>query len=313
MMTISVIILFAIEWIQFHKHYQIGERGMNMKEVLLKILKIMAGTFLMAAAVNFVYEPMQMVTGGISGLAIVIKELTKGYIRGGLPVWFVNIALNIPIFIWGYFAKGKSFLKYTIFANLCFSFFMMILPVSVIEQKDYVLSVIVGGVLTGIGLGLVFASGYSTGGTDLLSSILHTYLKQYPVAALLFVLDALIIFAGALIFGVLSTIYAVIAVFLTSKLMDDILSGLKVGKQVWVISEKYQQISNVIMEKMDRGVTCLEGVGMYSENTKNVLLCVVGKREIVQLVQIVREKDPSAFVIIQDAREVMGEGFGKIE
>lgn len=284
-----------------------------MKERLLKIVKIIAGTLLMAAAVNFVYEPMNMVTGGISGLAIAIKELTKGYINGGLPVWLVNISLNIPIFIWGYFVKGKSFLGYTVFANICFSFFMMLLPIPEIEQKDYVLSVIVGGCLTGAGLGLIFASGYSTGGTDLLSSILHTYLKNYSVATFLFVLDALIILAGALVFGVLSTVYAVLAVFLSSKIMDNILSGLKVGKQVWIISEEYQQISDAIMEKMDRGVTCLEGRGMYSDKSKNVLLCVVGKREIVSLVRIVREKDPSAFVIIQDAREVMGEGFGEIE
>ena len=284
-----------------------------MKECFFKILKIMAGTLLMAVAVNFVYEPMNMVTGGISGLAIAIKELTKGYIKGGLPVWLVNIALNIPIFIWGYFVKGKSFLKYTVFANICFSLFMMLLPVPVIEQKDYVLSVIVGGGLTGAGLGLVFAGGYSTGGTDLLSSILHTYLKNYSVATLLFVLDALVILAGALVFGVLSTIYAVLAVFLSSKIMDTILSGLKVGKQVLVISEKYQQISDAVIEKMDRGVTCLEGRGMYSDKSKNVLLCVVGKREIVPLIQIVREEDPSAFVIIQDVREVMGEGFSEIE
>lgn len=289
------------------------EKGTVMAKKILKILEIMAGTFLMAAAVNLVYEPMNMVTGGISGLAIAIKELTKGWISGGLPVWFVNMLCNVPIFIWGYFVKGKDFLKYTLFANICFSFFMMILPIPVIEEKDYLLSVVVGGGLTGAGLGFVFASGCSTGGTDLLSSILHTYLRHYPVASILFVLDTLIIAAGALIFGVRVTIYAVLAVFLTSKIMDSILSGLKVGKQVWIISEEYQQISNAIMEKVDRGVTCLEGTGMYSEKSKNVLLCVVGKREIVSLVQIVREKDPSAFVIIQDAREVMGEGFGKIE
>lgn len=289
------------------------EKRAAIQKSLLKILEIMAGTFLMAAAVNLVYEPMNMVTGGISGLAIAIKELTKGWIAGGLPVWLVNMLFNIPIFIWGYFVKGKGFLKYTLLANICFSFFMMILPIPVIKEKDYVLSVVVGGSLTGAGLGLVFASGYSTGGTDLLSSILHSYLKHYPVASILFVLDTLIIAAGALVFGVLATIYAILAVFLTSKIMDSILSGLKVGKQVWIISEEYQQISNAIMEKMDRGVTCLEGTGMYSEKSKNVLLCVVGKREIVPLVQIVREKDASAFVIIQDAREVMGEGFAKIE
>jgi len=284
-----------------------------MEKVIGRIAKIMCGTFLMAMAVNFAYEPMNMVTGGISGLAIAVKAMTSGYISGGVPVWLTNISMNIPIFIWGYFKKGKDFLGYTFFANVCFSFFLLLLPVSAIEQKDYFLSAIFGGSLTGTGLGLVFAAGYSTGGTDLLSSILHSYFKSYSVAAILFVLDALIILAGALIFGIYATVYAVLAVFLTTWIMDNILSGLKVGKQIWIISEKYQEISEKIIEQMDRGVTCFEGKGMYSGGSKKILLCVVGKRQILPAVQIVRGYDPSAFVIIQDAREVMGEGFGKMD
>ena len=147
----------------------------------------------------------------------------------------------------------------------------------------------------------------------MLSSILHSYFKSYSVATILFVLDAVIILAGALTFGIYSTMYAVLAVFLTTWLMDNILSGLKVGKQIWIISENYQEISGRIIEQIDRGVTCLEGKGMYSGASKKVLLCVVGKRQIPSIVQIVRGYDPSAFVIIQDAREVMGEGFGKMD
>ena len=284
-----------------------------MKKVIWKIAKIMCGTFLMAMAVNFVYDPMNMVTGGISGLAIAIKAMTGGYFSGGIPVWLTNISVNIPIFIWGYFKKGKDFLGYTFFANVCFSIFLLLLPVSAIEQKDYFLSALMGGGLTGVGLGLVFAAGCSTGGTDLLSSILHSYFKSYSVATILFVLDAVIILAGALTFGIYSTMYAVLAVFLTTWLMDNILSGLKVGKQIWIISENYQEISGRIIEQIERGVTCLEGKGMYSGASKKVLLCVVGKRQIPSIVQIVRGYDPSAFVIIQDAREVMGEGFGKMD
>lgn len=293
-----------------HKTAQNGE---NMKKVIWKVARIVAGTFLMAAAVNFVYEPMHMVTGGVSGLAIAIKELTKRYFLGGVPVWFTNIAINVPILIWGYFVKGKEFLGYTFFANICFTVFLLILPISVIEQKDYFLAMTIGGGLTGTGLGLVFAGGYSTGGTDLLSSIIHSYLKAYSVGTILFVLDAMVILAGALVFGVLTTVYAVMAVLLTSWIMDNILSGLKVGKQVWIISEKYQEISDAIIQKMGRGATCLEGKGMYSNNSKKVLLCVVGKREVPHVVQIVREQDYSAFMVIQDAREVMGEGFGEID
>lgn len=283
-----------------------------MEKAAWKIVKVMAGTFLMALAVNLIYEPMNMVTGGVSGLAIVVKEMTKGVIKGGIPVWLTNLIINIPIFLWGYFVKGKKFLCYTFFANICFSFFMLLLPIASISQKDYFLSALIGGVLTGIGLGLVFSTGNSTGGTDLLSSIIHKYLNMYSVATILFVLDAFVILTGVVIFGVSSAVYAVLAVFLSSKIMDQILSGLKVGKQVWIISEDYQKISDVIIQEMDRGVTCLDGKGMYTEKTKKVLFCVVGKREVISVVNIVRQIDSTAFVVIQDVREVMGEGFGEI-
>lgn len=284
-----------------------------MKNAAWKVIRIVLGTFLMAMAVNFVYEPMNMVTGGVSGLAIAVKEVTGRFIEGGIPVWLTNIAVNIPILIWAYFIKGKAFLGYTFFANICFTVFLLLLPVSQATQKDYFLATILGGGMTGAGLGLVFAAGYSTGGTDLLSSILNHYFKTFSVATLLFILDAVIILAGALTFGIQSTVYAVLAVFLTTWIMDNILSGLKVGKQIWIISENYQEISREIIEKIDRGVTCLNGKGMYSGNSKRVLLCVVGKREILPVVQLVRQNDPSAFIIIQDAREVMGEGFGEME
>ena len=277
-----------------------------------KIIRIIIGTLMMAAAVNFIFEPMNMVMGGVSGLAIIVKELTKGIVDGGFPVWVTNLAANVPIFLLGYFVMGKSYLGYTFFANLYFSFFLLVLPVVSIEQKDYFLSAIAGGVLTGGGLGLVFAAGYSTGGMDLLGSIIQSRLKSYPVAVILFALDATVIFTGALVFGFFTTAYAVVSVFISSRIMDEILSGLKLGKQIWIISEEHQKISNEIIQQMGRGVTCISGQGMYTKRTKNILFCVVGKRQVMSLVSIVRQVDRAAFIVIQDAREVMGEGFREI-
>jgi len=284
-----------------------------MEKTAWKLIKIMAGTFLMALAVNLVYEPMNMVTGGISGLAIVIKAVTGDMAEGGIPVWLTNIAVNIPIFIWGYFVKGKNFLLYTFFANICFTFFLFFIPIALITQQDYVLATALGGGLTGCGLGLVFSTGNSTGGTDLLSSIIHHYLHAYSVAKILFVLDATVILAGTVIFGIIPACYATLAVYLTSKIMDEILSGLKVGKQVWVISNQYQKISDDIIQHLGRGVTCFSGTGMYTEKNKQILFCVVGKRQIVPLIKIIRQNDNNAFIVVQDAREIMGEGFPEIE
>lgn len=284
-----------------------------MGRILWKVARIAAGTLLMAMAVNCVYEPMHMVTGGISGLAIAVKELTGSVVPGGLPIWLTNFVMNIPIFIWGYFIFGKKYLGYTLTANLCFTFFLFILPVVEIADQDFFLAALYGGVLTGVGLGLVFTTGYSTGGTDLLGSILHHYVKNVPVATFLFCGDALVILSGAVIFGITQSAYAVFAVYLSSHIMDTMISGFKEGKQVWIISQEYQNISQEIMRRLERGVTCLEAKGMYSGDTKHMLLCVTGRREIVRLVKIVRQMDSSAFVIIQNTREIMGEGFGKIE
>ena len=274
--------------------------------------KILIGTLCMAMAVNFVYEPMHMVTGGVSGTAIIIKGLSMNWSDFEIPVWMTNILLNIPIFLWGYFVRGKRYLRVTFVANLLFTLFLFCIPVIPIRQKDYFLAALYGGILNGTGLGLVFSTGYSTGGTDLLSSILHKYMPQVPIARILFCLDAAVIAAGIFTFGSHSAAYAVFAVFLSSKVMDLILTGVRAGKQIWIISEEYQKIGSQILEELHRGVTSLDGRGVYSNRKKNVLVCLASAREIARILQIVEKNDDNAFVFIQDVKEIMGEGFVKI-
>ena len=167
---------------------------------MIRWFKILIGTLCMAMAVNFVYEPMHMVTGGVSGTAIIIKGLSMNWSDFEIPVWMTNILLNIPIFLWGYFVRGKRYLRVTFVANLLFTLFLFCIPVIPIRQKDYFLAALYGGILNGTGLGLVFSTGYSTGGTDLLSSILHKYMPQVPIARILFCLDAAVIAAGIFTF-----------------------------------------------------------------------------------------------------------------
>lgn len=282
-----------------------------MKKQVADVLKIAVGTFLMALAVNIVYEPVGMVTGGISGIGIILQRLTMGQISGGIPVWLTNISLNLPIFIWGYFKKGRRFLCYSLLANILFTVYLGVIPVTESMQGDYILSTVTGGTLTGLGLGLVIITGYSTGGTDLLSSVLHSYIKNQSVGSILFWMDAVIIAGGVTVFGITSGVYAAVTVYLSTKIMDSMLFGLKLGKQVWIISEQYELIARQIMEQLDRGVTLVKGIGMYSEKERKLLLCVVGKRELVALTELVHKNDKNAFVIVQDAKEVVGEGFGE--
>lgn len=273
---------------------------------------LLLGTAFMGTAVNIVYDPMGMVPGGFSGASILLERLSAGVIKGGIPVWLFSLLLNIPVFIWGFFLKGREFMLKSLLANLLFTIMLYIIPIVAVARKDYFLAAITGGVLNGTGIGLVFAAGYSTGGTDLLGSLIQRFLPYYPVARILFILDAIIIVAGALYFGIDKAVYATVSIYLTTKIMDNILSGLHVSKQVMIISAEYQEISTDIMRQMGRGVTELKAVGGYSRKERPALLCIVGRKQTRKLLQIVRKYDTSAFVIISDVKEVLGEGFGNI-
>ena len=190
-----------------------------------------------------------------------------------------------------------------------FSLALYIIPVIDIAKGDYLLSAVFGAVLGGTGIGLVFSVASSTGGTDVLGAILHKYFRHYSIAQIIMVVDGVIVLLGALIYGIEAALYATIAVFLTSKVMDGILEGFKFAKLAFIISDKYMEIANTVMEDMERGVTGLSARGMYSNAEKQMLVCAVSQKEIITLMEIVGKKDPKAFMIVTDAREVLGEGF----
>ena len=270
---------------------------------------IAAGTMCMAMAVNLVYEPLGMVTGGISGLSIVVRRLTGQWLGKSVPVWLSNLLLNIPIFLTALKIKGKSYMRMTLFANLCFTGALFLIPVPDTPQKDFVLAAVVGGVLTGAGLGLVFSRGCSTGGTDLLGAVIHHFFPYYPVGQILFLLDCLIIAAGAWVFGIRPAVYAAVAIYLTTRLMDTIVAGGNFAKLAYIISDHYEEIGHSVMSQLGRGVTVLDGAGMYTGKQRKMLMCVVDRKQINRVSQIARNIDKKAFVIISDIREVQGEGF----
>ena len=260
-------------------------------------------TAIMAAAIKLIYDPANLVTGGVSGAGIIVKELT------GIPLWLTNLAFNIPLFIAALAVKGWKFIRRTLVATLGLSFFLYILPDIRINMDDLFLSALFGGVITGVGTGLVFMARSTTGGTDLLAAILQHYMRHFSVAQIMQVLDGLIVLAGAWVFGLKYALYAIIAVFAVGKLADGILEGMKFSKIAYIISEKPDEIAAAIMEELERGVTGLDGTGMYSGDAKNVLFCVVSRKEIVLVKDIVSKIDRNSFVIVTDAREVYGEGF----
>jgi len=279
------------------------------KPVWLDYLMIIVGTGLMSLAINSVFDAAGMVTGGFSGIAIIIKAWTKNLIEGGIPLWVTNCVLNLPLFVIAWKVRGFSFIKRAILGEISLSVWLAIQPVWNLAGNDLLLSALYGGVIQGVGIGLVFLGGGTTGGTDMMAAIIQKFLKHYSIAQIMQVIDAIVVLVGMYVFGVHKALYAIIAVYLVTKVSDGLIEGLKFSKAAYIITGKPKEISDMIINDLDRGVTGINARGMYSGQDKLMLFCVVNKKEIIMLKEKVDKIDPDAFVIVTDAREVHGEGF----
>lgn len=284
-------------------------RIMNSRPWYVDYLFIFMGTGIMALAIQCIFEPIGLVTGGFSGIAIIIRKMTAGIIEGGVPLWLTNLALNVPVFIAALIIKGRKFLGRTVIGTVLLSFWLYVIPQVDLTQGDYMLSAVFGGVITGIGIGFVLLAKATTGGTDMVSALIQKYVRHYSVVQILQVIDGMVVLAGLYVFGLKPALYAIVAIFITSKVSDALMEGMKYSKAAFIITDCYKEIADAIMTQLDRGLTGLDATGMYSGDKKTVLYCVVAKKEIVELKDIVAKIDPKAFVIVTDAREVFGEGF----
>ena len=284
-------------------------RIMNSRPWYVDYLFIFMGTGIMALAIQCIFEPIGLVTGGFSGIAIIIRKMTAGIVEGGVPLWPTNLALNVPVFIAALIIKGRKFLGRTVIGTVLLSFWLYVIPQVDLTQGDYMLSAVFGGVITGIGIGFVLLAKATTGGTDMVSALIQKYVRHYSVVQILQVIDGMVVLAGLYVFGLKPALYAIVAIFITSKVSDALMEGMKYSKAAFIITDCYKEIADAIMTQLDRGLTGLDATGMYSGDKKTVLYCVVSKKEIVELKDIVAKIDPKAFVIVTDAREVFGEGF----
>lgn len=272
-------------------------------------LLIITGTGLMAFAIKSTFDPIGLVTGGFTGIGIMLRRLTSGLVKGGIPIWLTNIVLNLPLFLAALRLKGGRFIGRTFLASMLLSFWLGIIPDIDMAGGDYLLASVYGGVLTGAGIGLILTAQVATGGTDLIATLLHMKFRSYSIAQLLQVIDGAIIIAGIYVCGIRASLYAVFAVYITTRVSDLITEGGKFAKAVYIISDHYKQIADAVMNEMDRGTTRLPAVGMYRNEERNMLFCVVSKKELVTLKEYIKNIDAHAFVIVTDAREVFGEGF----
>lgn len=282
--------------------------GVTKKELLL----ILLGATLLALSINWFLSPIGLVTGGISGTAIVIQEVTRKLFGTGIPLWVTNIALNVPLFLISIKQRGFQFAQKSLYSVLWLSvalWFTEFFPNPFATSGDLLLPALFGGAGLGVGIGLVLRAGGTTGGTDMLASIIKFKHSAFPITKLMLVIDGTIILCGFFIFGQEKAMYAIISVFVTSKIIGNIIEGVHYAKAAFIVSSKSEIISKEIMEKIPRGVTGLKATGMYSKEDKEMLYVVVSQKEITRLREIIQEIDPRAFVTIADVKEVLGEGF----
>ena len=274
----------------------------------MEYLLIIVGTALMATAITSCFDAAGLVTGGFSGISILVKAGTKSLYGNGIPLWVTNLVLNIPVFLLAAKIKGIAFVKKALLGDLSLTVWLAVLPAWKLSG-DFLLVALYGGLLQGVGIGLVFLGGGTTGGTDLLAAIIQNFMRHHSIAQIMQFVDGAVVLVGMYVFGVERALYAIIAVYLVTKVSDGIIEGLKFSKSVYIITEKPDEVSRMVMEDLDRGITGISAKGMYSGQDKLMLFCVVGKKELVHLKEMIDEIDPNAFVIVGDAREVHGEGF----
>lgn len=255
----------------------------NHKSSVRDYVLIVLGSFILGFAIKNIYDPVGLVTGGASGIAIILKN------QIGIPLWITNTVLNIPLFLCSIKLKGWRFIKRTLVATAALSLSLYVLPEAPFLMDDLFLTSLFGGLISGVGAGLVFVCQATTGGTDMLAALIQRKLKHYSIVQIMQILDAAIVLAGASIFGITYALYALIAIFAVAKVSDGIIEGLKFSKAAFIISEKSEEIADAIMQNLDRGVTGIDARGMYSGSRKNLLFCVVSKKEIIQLKEIDRK------------------------
>jgi len=268
---------------------------------------ITSGVFLYAFAGKNIYGSLGLVTGGLTGVSVILRRLFM------IPQWITMIMLNVPLLLWALREKGCQFLTRTVYAILMQTLFLAVIPdISIVSDGDLILGALFGGILMGAGCGLVLTGMGTGGGTDLMAVLLQKrILRSMSVSQIIRILDWTVVVCGAGVFGLSSAMYAMISVYIMTKVSDALLSGPHMAKAMLIMSNAQEKVAGRLMKELDRGVTSIRARGMYLQKETGILYCVVSGREIAQAKDIVSECDPHAFVIILDAREVLGRGFSE--
>ena len=278
----------------FRKRPVAAERFFSYAQIIL-------GALVGGAAYPLFMTPNKIAPGGITGIATILNHLLSW------PVGTVTLIMNIPLFLISYRAMGRLFAFRSLVATLFFTLFIDVLPLRPMTT-DPLLGALYGGVMLGCGLGLIMRGGATTGGSDMVARMVNKRFQFISTGSFLFAIDFAVVVSAGFLIGATEALYSLICIFLSARIMDTIIVGFSSNKACFIISSRWQEISDRIMRDMDRGVTQLTARGAYTGAERPTLLCVIGRSEIMALKRILREEAEKAFVIIVEAHEAIGDG-----
>ena len=272
---------------------------------LLDVIKTAIGCALFALGFDLFLMPGGMNAGGLSGLAMILVHVT-----GLGTVGVVSALMNVPLFILGGMKIGKKFFLGSLMGMLFSSVFIDLFAALPVPQVEPMIGALYGGLVCGIGLGFVFAAGVSTGGSDIIVRLLKLKWRHVPIGVISMCFDACVaVLTGIVYREVSSALYTGIAIYITGKIIDMVVYSFDYSKVALIITKEYEQVAQVISDKLERGATYLYGEGTYSRKETKVVLTAVKKQQIAELKELVVNIDPDAFISVQEAHQVLGDGF----
>lgn len=283
------------------------QRGQRWRRLLFEYGLVLVGSFLTALGLDWFLVPNRIAAGGVSGLATVLFYLFR------FPVGVTMLAINVPLFLIGLRVLGPRFGLKTVVGAVATGVLVDLLALFVRPlTTDPLLASVYGGVVVGVGIGLTFRVGGSTGGTDMAAQIFHRALRRSSGQTLL-VFDAMVILLAGLVFSAELAMWAFLSVFITTKVIDLVQEGRATAKGAFIISQRTHDLGEAILTELDRGATSFYGRGLYTRQDREVIFVVVARWELQKLKQLVRRTDPDAFMVITDVYDVLGEGFRQEE
>lgn len=278
----------------------------DVKKYALEYIYIIIGAFLMAVSTALFLLPNQLSTGGISGISTILYYLCN------YPVGLTMLLINVPLFVIAMVKVNKRLFFKSILGTVLLSVFIDLLGNLSPITNDRFLACIYGGIIMGIGTAIILKAGASTGGTDLLSYVIRAYNNKFKSSRVIIIADTIIIFFNIIFFREIEIgLYSVIAIYLMGKMIDIIFEGIYFTKIMFIISEKYEEISKEIGILVKRGSTGIYSKGMYSGKQNVMLFCVASRKEVAEIKQIIKQIDKNAFIVTTDAIETLGKGFSE--